>query len=106
MMVETFTYMDYTTSGTPPPSFKQAAEAAKKVPTEVVIATLGVALSKEFVTKEVWAQATSAPRSAVQKCGARSGEAWSGGIRQCLGLCGGDQARQTDGGGAHSGAGR
>ena len=56
--IETFSFVDYTTAGVPPPAFKQAAATAKKVP---------VALARDFVTKEAWAQAVAAPRAAIQK---------------------------------------
>ena len=68
-MVETFAYVDYTTAGVPPPSFKQAAKTAKKVAKETVTTILRVALAKDFVAKEVWTQAMAAPRAAIQKWG-------------------------------------
>ena len=77
LMVESFAFMDYTTTGTPLPSFKQAAKTAKKVPKEVVTTTLRVALAKDFVAKEVWKQATSAPRAAIQKWGREVAKAGS-----------------------------
>ena len=65
--IETFSFVDYTTAGVPPPTFKQAAATAKKVPKETVTTTLRVALARDFVTKEAWSQAVAAPRAAIQK---------------------------------------
>ena len=43
--VEAFSFVDYTTAGVPPPSFKQAAQTAKKVPKKTVTTTLRVGTS-------------------------------------------------------------
>ena len=65
--IEAFNFVDYTTAGVPPPSFKQAVVAAKKVPKETVTTTLRVALARDFVTKEAWTQSVATPRVAIQK---------------------------------------